>query len=387
MRDCVNNIPHGGGAMLKNLHGEKRVAKTQAELNVVLAQHELFAASRGGRRAQLGMADLSGLNLANRTLNEADFAGASLEGASLFGATLVRTSFYCSDLRKSDLRYANLLYADMRGATFRGANLSFARMDHADLRVAMMMFVSPIGISMVDRNEPAGSPMHGVDFTNCSLKNVSFGNAKLDGANFSGALLQGANFRGAKLDNVTFEGAVMTGVNLAGTVLPPEALKGCVTDVTPQARAKFDELRAKLEAHQQWIVSAGKQGSQGVLDGEDIRPLQKLVVSRPLSAISARDVIAVGLNFSGCQLQAARFDGADLRDADFTGADLRGASFKNAKIAHARFANADLRNLQLENGKIRRVDFAGALGSQEQFEQARLQSRVSDLGLTGSLAA
>jgi uncharacterized protein YjbI with pentapeptide repeats len=374
--------------MLKNLHGEKRVARTQAEVNAAVVQHERFAAGRGGLRAQFGMADLSGLNLANRTLSEADFAGASLAGASLFAATLKHASFYCADLRKADLRYANLHYADMRGATLRGANLSFAAMDHADLRVAMMMFVSPAGISMMDRTEEGDSGPHGVDFTNCSLKNVSFGNAKLDGANFSGALLQGANFRGAKLANVTFEGAVMTGVNLRDlAALPGEALKGCVGNVTPEAIARFAELRDRLEAHQQWIVSGGKQGRYGVLDGEDLRPLQKLVVSRPLSAISARNAIGVGLNFSGCQLQAARFDGADLRDADFTGADLRGASFRGAKIAHARFDKADLRSLQLDSGLVRQADFTDAAGGREQFDTALLDPSAGALGLSGPLAA
>jgi uncharacterized protein YjbI with pentapeptide repeats len=374
--------------MLKNLHGEKRVQRTQAELNAVLAQHERFAAGRGGLRAQLGMSDLGGLNLANRTLCEADFAGAALPKASLFGSKLVHASLYCADLQMSDLRYADLQYADMRGASLRGANLSFARMDHADLRVAMMMFVSPVGISMVDRNERGGSKAHGVDFSHCSMKNVSFGNAKLDGANFSGALLQGANFRGAKLKDICFEGAVMTGVNLQDlAALPAEALKGCVSDVTAEAKAKFESLRARLEAHQQWIVSGGKQGSHGVLDGEDIRPLQQFVVSRPLSAISARNVIAVGLNFAGCQLQAARFDGADLRDADFSGADLRGASFTGAKIAHARFDKANLKSLQLENGYARSVDFTDALGAREQLDKAILEGNASDLGLTGSLAA
>ena len=220
------------------------------------------------------------------------------------------------------------------------------------------------------------------------MKNVSFGNAKLDGANFSGALLQGANFRGAKLKDICFEGAVMTGVDLQDLAgLPAEALKGCVSDVTAEAKAKFEALRARLEAHQQWIVSGGKQGSHGVLDGEDIRPLQQFVVSRPLSAISARNVTAVGLNVSGCRLQAARFDGADLRDADFSGADLRGASFKGAKISHARFEGANLKRLRLENGCVRPVDFNEALGAREQLDKAILDASAADLGLKGSLAA
>ena len=47
-------------------------------------------------------------------------------------------------------------------------------------------------------------------------------------------------------------------------------------------------------------------------------------IGRTLAGLSARNVTGIGLDFSGCQLQAAKFDGADLRDADFSNADLRG---------------------------------------------------------------
>ncbi|HUB84760.1 MAG TPA: pentapeptide repeat-containing protein [Rhizomicrobium sp.] len=369
-----------GAVMLKNLYGESRTARTQAELDAAVLLHERFATQRGGRRAQLGKSDLSGLRLANRNLAEADFSGASLVGASLFGAKLQRASLYCADLQRCDMRHADLTHADMRGVSLKGANLSFAKLDNADLRAAMMMYMGAEGIAIVDHGEAAGDGT--VDFSNCSLKRASFGNAKLDGANFSGAMLQGANFRGAKLKNVKFEGAILTGVDLKDIGAPPEAFAGCITDVTPAALAKFDMLRSRLDAHQEWIVSAGKQGSHCVLDGEDIRMLQKLVVGRPLTGLSARGAVAVGLNFAGSQLQGARFDGADLRDADFTGADLRGASFADAKIGHAKFDKADLRSLVLGSGQVRAVHFEGALGSESQFAGALLDDGdVSQLGL------
>lgn len=371
--------------MLKNLYGESHTARTQMELDAVVALHERFATQRGGRRAQLGKTDLTGLRLANRNLAEADFAGASLESASLFGAKLQRASLYCTDLRNADLRHADLTHADMRGVSLKGANLSFAKLDNADLRAAMMMFMSADGVAIVDHGETGGDGT--VDFSNCSLKRASFGNAKLDGANFSGAMLQGASFRGAKLKNVKFEGAILTGVDLKELSVPPELLADCITDVSPASLAKFDMLRSRLDAHQEWIVSAGKQGSHCVLDGEDIRMLQKLVVGRPLTGLSARGAVGVGLNFAGSQLQGARFDGADLRDADFSGADLRGASFADAKIAHAKFDKADLRSLVLGSGQVRAVRFDSALGSESQFAGALLDDPdVTQLGLVTKAA-
>ena len=95
--------------MLKNLYGNQRTARTQVELNAILDSHERFAASRGGTRAQLGMADLSGLNLANRILKEIDFAGSSLMDAALSGSNFERASFYCCDLQRADFKRLGVL--------------------------------------------------------------------------------------------------------------------------------------------------------------------------------------------------------------------------------------------------------------------------------------
>lgn len=374
-----------GRAVLKNLYGEKRVERTQQEVNAILDSHERFVAYRGGKRAQLGLTTLSDFTFANRNLKEADFAGAALIGASFYGSNLERASFYCADLQHSDLRKTNMQFADLRGASLKGADLSHANLDNADLRAAMMMFITPDGkSSILDRK--AGSGPQGVDFSNCSLKKATFGNAKLDDAKFDGALLQGAVFKGARLANASFAGAVLTGVNLKELNVPPEALKDCVTDVSPETIKAFDQMRARLDGHQEWIVSGGAQGKHCVFDGEDMRLLTKLVVGRPLTGLSARGAIAIGLNFSGCQLQGARFDGTDLRDCDFTGADLRGASFRDAKISHARFDKADIRNLLLNSGNTRPTDFTGAQVTNDQFAAA-LREEGAILGLAGQPAA
>jgi uncharacterized protein YjbI with pentapeptide repeats len=251
-------------------------------------------------------------------------------------------------------------------------------LDNADLRAGMMMHVGGGGASPIGRNNPgAGEPSrdsvqqpHGVDFSNCSMKGASFGNAKLDGANFTGALLHGAIFKNAILKNSVFKNAVLTGVNLADLQVPPEALEGSIQDITAQAAARSDELKSRLDAHQQWIATQGQQGRPAVLDGEDLRPLDKLLVGRTLSGLSARHVIGIGIDFSAGQLQAAKFDGADMRGANFSKADLRGASFQGTKLQHAIFDGADLRPLHLTNGTIVSPDLTGAEVTKEQLHNA-----------------
>lgn len=375
--------------MLSQPGNKRNPTLTQAELNGVMASHERYVLGRGGLRAQLGHKVLDGLNLANRNLTEADFAGASLVGANLFGSNLERASFYCADLRDCNLRVANLMRADLRGASFSGAQLGRANLDNADLRSATMMLVGPDGVNIVGDGKAAtrtGTSV-GVDFSNCSLKYASFGNAKLDGANFTGALLQGANFKGAKLTNASFRGAVLTGVALKDLNVRPEALEGCVKDVSPEAVAKFDALKAKIDGHQAWLSSGGANGNPANIDGEDLRPAQNLFVGRSLAGLSARGVVAIGIDFSGSSLQAIKFDGADLRDCNFTQADLRGASLRSAKLAHANFDKADLGSLHMANGADLHPDFAGSDVVQEQLRNSHLVDALSALGVTVSSTA
>jgi uncharacterized protein YjbI with pentapeptide repeats len=129
-------------------------------------------------------------------------------------------------------------------------------------------------------------------------------------------------------------------------------------------------LAARIEAGCVWVATGGQEGQPAMLDGEDLRPLAIAFAGRCLTAMSAKEACAIGVDFSGAQLQAANFRGADLRDADFTGADLRGASFEGAVLWHARFARADLRPLSLGDGVVHRVNLDDAAFSNTCFEQS-----------------
>jgi uncharacterized protein YjbI with pentapeptide repeats len=360
--------------MLRDLYSEKRSPCSQRELDMIIAGHRRYLARQGGARGRLVSVTLDGLNLAGYQLAEVDFAGASLVGTSFLRASLGRASFYCADLRKADLRHADLRHADMRGASFRGANLSHAALDNADLRAAMMMQMMGSGqVTLIDQGDlpdQAGAVggERGVDFSNCSMKGVCFANANLKGVNFNGSLLNGANFRGARVTDASFVGAVISGVK--DLAVPPEALAGAIADVSEASMEMLGAFRAKLEAHQQCVATGGAQGQAAVLDGADLRPLRSHIAGRRLTGLSARGAIAIGVDFSGCELQGARFDGADVRDANFSGADLRGASFRGANISHANFAKSDIRVLRLLNGNARETDFSDSQQSDSPFAAA-----------------
>lgn len=372
--------------MAKGLHSAERLKLSQKDLNRILGEHQRFLTRQGGARAQLRSAVLDGLVLANRDLSGADLSDASLRGANLYGSNLTRAILFRADLRNADLRNARLEHADLRGASFKGADLAFAVMDHADLRAATMARAGADewkNSASAEDDAPAT-----VDFSNCSLRNASFDNAKLDNVNFSDALLVGARFRGAELSNARFTGAILIGVNLADLAVPQEALKDCLTSPPQAAAERAKDLLEKITAHHDWVVSDGKKGKTANVDGEDLRPLADRMKGLSLVGLSARNVLAAFVDFSGCQLQAVKLDGADLRGASFVDADLSGASMNLAKLAHANFRNAMIQDLTLQDGNAIPVQAAGAQAVVEQFRNARMRTSafLSGLMQLGGLA-
>jgi uncharacterized protein YjbI with pentapeptide repeats len=100
-----------------------------------------------------------------------------------------------------------------------------------------------------------------------------------------------------------------------------------------------------------------------------------------LGGLSARGALAIGIDFSGAQLQAAKFDGADVRDANFSDGDLRGISLRNARLTHARFDRADLGRLMLTSGKPLYSNLTGADVSPEQFLDVVFDDDLPEFGM------
>lgn len=346
-------------------------AVSQAALMRIIAEHEGYLLRRHGVRAMLANARLDHLNLSGRNLAEADLSGASLKGTNLAGANLSHVSLYCADLTGCDLRGASLDHADLRGASFRGANLSRAVLDHADLRAATTLH---LGDTLKFKgNEHDEAPFGAVDFSSASLRHVSFRNAKLDNANFTDALLNGSSFRGARLRNACFRRAVVAGVHLDEILVPPQSLKTALMAPSPLALERARQLYGELLAHHEWFVSGGKKGEPANVDGEDLRPLSEALKGLCLAGLSARKATAVGVDFSGCHLQAAHFDEADLRAANFAQSDLAGTSFKQAKLAHASFKDADVRDLILCTGQVVCFEAEPSARLMAQLGEARIQ--------------
>lgn len=343
-------------------------ALSRDELERVLRGHELFIQHPAkGTRAVLVSQRLTGVDLSNRLLQKADLSGSTLSRANMKFINLSGATLYCCELHNVDGRYGNFCSADMRGVTLNGSNLSHARLDGADFRAGRLLKSSDTGVgAVIDRNGSAS----GVDFSYCSLNGATFEGADLKGADFTGAIIVGTKFKSARMENATFTRAILTDVDLADLALPASVFKDCLMPPSRQAIEAKPQLMFRLNAHQRWIDSDARMGACAVIDGADLRPLADVMGKFKLTAVSARGVIAPGVDFSCTELQGANFENADLRGASFEGSDLRGVKFHNALLHHAKFLGADMRPLRLKTGDLLPCDLAGAEFTADQRAEA-----------------
>jgi uncharacterized protein YjbI with pentapeptide repeats len=337
------------------------------ELDHILMEHKAFLANaRRGRRATLISRFLAQADLSNCMLAKADLSGATLTASNLKFSNFSEATLYCCEMCDVDARHTNFAKADMRGVILNGSNLSHARLDGVDFRSGRLLKNNAGVEAVIDRNGSAT----GVDFSYCSLYGATFEGANLRGADFTGAMIVGTKFKGAQMSGVILKDAILTDIDIEEMQLPPEAFKDCILPPTSEAIAARSQILFRLSSHQHWIESDAQRGSFAVLDGMDLRPVAAQIGKYKLTAISAKGVVAAGVDFSCTELQGANFEGGDLRGASFEGADLRGVRFKGAQLHHARFLGADMRPLVLKSGEILDTDISETAFSAAQRAEA-----------------
>ncbi len=105
---------------------------SQQPINSATTLVESYAAGkRDFSKAELGNADLQGINLKGSDLSYADLSEANLCGANLRGTDLSFADLSQANLKDADLRGALLMSANLRKADLKGANLEKADYDHS----------------------------------------------------------------------------------------------------------------------------------------------------------------------------------------------------------------------------------------------------------------
>src|SRR3569623_1585082 len=243
---------------------------TQAEVDLICAKHDrLWAARPGGARAVFSWCDLSGLNLSNRNLNDADLTGAILADCRMKGTRLDHATLYCADLQHADMTDANLERSRMSGV---------------------------IAIK--------------ADFTDAVLKDAKLVRANLKQATLTGANLAGADLSGADLAGADLRAAILVGATTSSCQFGGALMDGVLTDKLPPGGVlPYAEL---LMEHAQWCESQGVLGKPSSFDGADLRLLAS-VKGYNLTALSAKGATFYNLDMEGVQMQGAQLAGAAPR--------------------------------------------------------------------------
>lgn len=153
--------------------------------------------------------DLSGADLTEATLGEANLTNANLIRADLSGADLIEARLSQANLIGANLIRANLNFADLVDASLRDANLSRANLRRADLTAARL-----IGANL-STAFPAWAKLIDANFERANLSKADLSHADLSGADLRRADLSDADLFGADLFGTNFSRADLSRADIS----------------------------------------------------------------------------------------------------------------------------------------------------------------------------
>ncbi|MEF7616657.1 pentapeptide repeat-containing protein [Aquincola sp. MAHUQ-54] len=265
-------------------------------------------------------ADLSGLDLAGASLNDADFSHAELTGTDLSNTRLARAYFASAHLKGTRFDGAVLTQASFQSdgplpdgsgsyptAVLDGASLNGTRFDDV-----VMAGVSAIGATF------AGAVIDGTDFTGADLTRAVLDAASADElrpAVFNGATLVFASLKNASLPGAYFRNARMNPANLGGADLSGAWFEGDGTYRAATLAGSYMRDTRLAGAHMTGVV----------LDR--------------VSWFNVNPALTTATG-AGAFLNGASFNTADLPGLDLTGAHLQGATMTSVQLTGANLTDA-----------------------------------------------
>jgi uncharacterized protein YjbI with pentapeptide repeats len=190
--------------------------------------------------ANLAGANLTRVRLVEANLTDAELAGANLTGANLAGANLIRAQLDVANLTNAQLVKANLTdaqldWANLTRAWLVEANLTGAQLDGAHLICANLAEANLTDAELVKANLTDAqlvkatlirAQLDGATLILAHLDEVNLTDARLVKANLAFARLVGATLTGAQLDRADLTGAVFT----SGALSPEQRARALHVD-------------------------------------------------------------------------------------------------------------------------------------------------------------
>lgn len=280
---------------------------------------------------------------ASREINGGEFVGQNLTGYDLTNRTVRDANFDHSIMSRADLARSHFVNCTFNAATLSKASLKHARFENCEFN-RVMLDGADAELAVFGEIAAAAPDGAGTSFSHAVLAGANFTGATLNRAILSDVEATGTNFRKARLQGAVFDrcvvgGAVFVSADVEGAdfslcdearkVLPPAALR------VVNFYKKIDQatLDALVEAHERWILSSGREGERLVLNVTDFAG-HKLR----------------GRNLSGADLRQCKLDRASFQDSLLIAADLRGALLDGTL-----FRACDLRGAKLDTKSITKV--------------------------------
>lgn len=319
----------------------------------------------------------------------------------------------------TDCSGQNLNKQDIQGAFLAYSKLSDVKLEHANLMLGDIAFVSGRKINL-SQASLSGITMNGADFRNAHLvgtiainsanafinlsnanlrhsnfQNASFVGAKLTNANFHGANLFNADLSGADLSNVKFDQADLSGVNFAGaTNYKTASFKGaklCNT-VMPDGRLKNKSKTCRSNPGKLpsfnvvWynpFYDAVKPGTPVTfgqkVDGCKLKPYSIC------NDLKIKHTNLYNANLSYAKLLKTNFSHSDVRDVNFNFTDAREANFSHANLIGTSFTGGNFQSANFEKAMMRLTSLSYANFSYANFSNADMAfTNLNHANFTGA---
>ena len=358
--------------------------------------------------AELANADLAGANLTDANLEEADVSGTDMTGAILTGADMQAANISSTILTNAslvdvhsggitgppaalppdwmldngyllgpyaDLAYANFIDTDLTGAQLNNADLANANFAGTTLTNVVMTGADLDGaMSGSIVGTPTSLPTNwmlqdgylvgpGANLSSADLIDATLAGLDMDGDNLSSSALTGANLIGANLTD-----ANLTGVKLGSAVLTDATLTGVQASGisgTPTALpTDWNFLEGDLFGPGTDLAGADLQGfglTGYDLDGADLSNTNLLDANLATASLTSA-------NLANSMLESANLAGADFSDADLTLTDLTQANLTDANLTDANLtstgiADATLAGVNLTGANLTGIGSYGNIGT------------------------
>ncbi|PTA88980.1 hypothetical protein CWM66_21235 [Kosakonia sp. H7A] len=343
----------------------EEVISTKDNKSSVITREEVI--SRYRKSKSLAGADLTGIDLSDIELCEADFKGAILEctsfaGSKLSGACFDSCIILDTDFSSSCLEEASFISCRATGAIFRHARMLGCQIIQSDFGQANLSGAD-LRESCLSESIFDAAVLSDALLAFCRGENISFYQAILSGSDFMGCTLSKPDFRAADLNETNFCRASLSDADFSlANVVSTNFESSNLNRSRATEGTNFSHSIFKCAS----LISVSWSGASCI----NANFAQSIMTDADLSYCELSYADFYHCEAGGCRLSYANLTGADL-----TIVNLMNGSLRNATINSALFYGANLYLVDCEGIRAEMEYFKGAIISKTLLEHRKLPDK------------